>query len=95
MPDGFAFGDPLVIGSLKHRDLIESLLPDCAAILEPFGRNSAPAAAAAALSVAPDDLILLLPSDHHIKDIKAFHAAIAEAALAADPGLVLTFGIGA
>lgn len=93
LPDGFAFGDPLVIGSLKHRNLIESLLPDCAAILEPFGRNSAPAAAAAALSVAPDDLILLLPSDHHIKDIKAFHAAIGEAALAAERGLVLTFGV--
>lgn len=93
LPAGTSFGKPLVIGSLRHKGLIEGLLPDCGAILEPFGRNSAPAAAAAALTVAPDDLILLLPSDHHIKDIKAFHTAIGQAAGAAERGIVLTFGI--
>src|SRR6185437_6624855 len=69
---------------------------DARIILEPAGRNTAPAAAVAALKVQeddPDGLVLLMPSDHVIADVAAFHAAIATAAQAARSGALVTFGI--
>ncbi|MDA1098006.1 MAG: mannose-1-phosphate guanylyltransferase/mannose-6-phosphate isomerase [Proteobacteria bacterium] len=65
-------------------------------VLEPMGRNTAPAAAVAALLAAtrsPDALILILPSDHHIADTAAFQVAIDTAAQAAQGGALVTFGI--
>ena len=67
-----------------------------AIVLEPFGRNTAPAAAIAALLTAernPEGVVLLLPSDHVIQDIKAFEDAVAKAAIAAKAGYIVTFGI--
>jgi mannose-1-phosphate guanylyltransferase / mannose-6-phosphate isomerase len=65
-------------------------------VLEPEGKNTAPAAALAAfaaLDVDPDAIVLMLPSDHHVGDLPAFAAAAAAgAALAADDRIV-TFGI--
>lgn len=66
-------------------------------VLEPVGRNTAPAIALAAHTVAaahgPDAVMLVLPADHLINDVAAFQvAALAAAALAADNRLV-TFGI--
>jgi mannose-1-phosphate guanylyltransferase len=66
-------------------------------ILEPFGRNTAPAIAAAALQIAASHgehaLMLVLPADHLIADLDAFAVAVAQArALAAD-GRLVTFGI--
>src|SRR6202012_3055493 len=66
-----------------------------AVILEPFGRNTAPVAMAAALAVEaldPEALVLLMPSDHVIGRPKAFAAAVAGAALAAKDHIVV-FGI--
>lgn len=88
-----SFTTPLVVGSVKHRHLLEQTLPDARKILEPFGRNSAPAVAAACLASEPDDLILILPADHSIQDVPAFHLAIAAAAKAAEDGAIVTFGI--
>lgn len=88
-----SFTTPLVVGSVKHRHLLEQTLPDVRKILEPFGRNSAPAVAAACLASEPDDLILILPADHSIQDVRAFHLAIAAAAKAAEDGAIVTFGI--
>ncbi|MCH9751841.1 MAG: AGE family epimerase/isomerase [Alphaproteobacteria bacterium] len=88
-----SFTTPLVVGSVKHRHLLEQTLPDARKILEPFGRNSAPAVAAACLASEPDDLILILPADHSIRDVPAFHLAIAAAAKAAEGGAIVTFGI--
>jgi mannose-1-phosphate guanylyltransferase/mannose-6-phosphate isomerase len=88
-----SFTTPLVVGSVKHRHLLEQTLPDARKILEPFGRNSAPAVAAACLASEPDDLILILPADHSIQDVPAFHLAIASAAKAAEDGAIVTFGI--
>lgn len=88
-----SFTPPLVVGSIKHRHLLDQALPESRKILEPFGRNSAPAVAAACLAYQPEDLILILPADHSIQDIPAFHRAIAAAAKAAEDGAIVTFGI--
>src|SRR5437763_914784 len=65
-------------------------------LLDPSGRNTAPAAAGAALRVAASDLhghVLVMPSDHAISDPNAFHQAIGRAAEAAKSGLLVTFCI--
>ncbi len=67
-----------------------------AILLEPGGRNTAPAIAAAALVAAqdsPDTLMLVLPADHVITDVKAWTAALGQAAAAATAGHLVTFGI--
>ncbi len=62
-------------------------------VLEPMKRDSAPAIALAALLAGPDDLLLMSPSDHHIADVAAFHAAIEAGRAAAEAGDIVTFGI--
>jgi mannose-1-phosphate guanylyltransferase/mannose-6-phosphate isomerase len=66
-------------------------------ILEPFGRNTAPAIAAAALQVAkthgPDAILLVLAADHLIADQAAFQQAVAKAVELAQQGKLVTFGI--
>ena len=66
-------------------------------ILEPFGRNTAPAIAAAALQVAkthgPDAILLVLAADHLIADQPAFQKAVVEAIDLAQEGKLVTFGI--
>ncbi|MET0125931.1 MAG: sugar phosphate nucleotidyltransferase, partial [Pseudomonas caspiana] len=66
-------------------------------ILEPFGRNTAPALAAAALHVSrlygEDAQLLVLPADHLIADVAAFSKAVQAARVLADDGWLVTFGI--
>ncbi len=65
-------------------------------ILEPVGRNTAPAAAVAALRIQqefPDATLLLLPADHVIQNNEAFAEAVAHGEKAADAGALVTFGI--
>lgn len=88
-----SFTLPMVVGSQKHERLLSQKLLASRKILEPFGRNSAPAVAAACLAYQPDDLILILPADHNILDLAAFHRAIAAATVAANEGAIVTFGI--
>ena len=98
---GDGFGAPIVISGQEHRFLIAEQLraagiTGARIVLEPAGRNTAPAAAVAALKILeddPDGLMLLMPSDHVVGDLKAFHAAIAVAARAAQAGNLVTFGI--
>ncbi|MCR9269180.1 MAG: AGE family epimerase/isomerase [Hyphomonadaceae bacterium] len=87
------FSETLVVGSKRHARLLTTALPDAKKILEPFGRNSAPAVAAASLDYDPEDLILILPADHDIRDVPAFHRAIEIAAKAAANDAIVTFGI--
>lgn len=74
-------------------------LPNCRAsfVLEPFGRNTAAAIAAAALDLAtreePDTILLVLPADHLIRQDDQFAAAVANAAKLAGHGWLVTFGI--
>ncbi|KJK06601.1 MULTISPECIES: mannose-1-phosphate guanylyltransferase/mannose-6-phosphate isomerase [Pseudomonas] len=66
-------------------------------ILEPFGRNTAPAIAAAALHCArlygENALLLVLPADHLISDLDAFERAVAQARSLAEQGWLTTFGL--
>ena len=91
---------PLIICNDEHRFLVAEQLRQIGIrrtlVLEPIGRNTAPAVAAAAVALSkdePDGAMLVLPSDHAIQDTAAFHRAIRTAALAAGKGRLATFGI--
>jgi mannose-1-phosphate guanylyltransferase/mannose-6-phosphate isomerase len=92
---------PIVVANENHRFLAAEQLRVLgvqapAIVLEPVGRNTAPAIAAAALQAmvtGDDPLLLVLPSDHVIADADAFRAAIAVASTAAEQGALVTFGI--
>ncbi len=98
---GLDSGPPLVVANAGHAELVAAELADAGfdparTILEPFGRNTAPAAAVAAIELTEDGddpLMLLLPADHVIEDVSAFHAAVREAAHLAANGKLVTFGI--
>ena len=79
------------VAGTQYKDLANSF------ILEPFGRNTAPAIAAAALQVAAshgeDTLLLVLAADHLITDQPAFAQAVAQAMRLAAQGKLVTFGI--
>jgi mannose-1-phosphate guanylyltransferase / mannose-6-phosphate isomerase len=95
------FAAPLLVANEAHRFIIAEQLREIAAtpralVLEPVGRNTAPAACVAALALAesePEALMLLMPSDHMIEDEAAFAAAIGRAGPAAREGALVTFGI--
>ena len=101
--DARQFAAPLVISNDEHRFIVAEQLrlagvTPAAIILEPIGRNTAPACCVAALTLAaaePDALMLVMPSDHAITDTAAFKAAVARAAAAAETGHLVTFGIAA
>ena len=92
-----ALGAPLVIASARHGGEILRQLGEIGLapllVLEPCGRNTAPAIAAAALLCEPDELMLVMPSDHSIADAQAFREAVAAAIPAARDGWLVTFGI--
>ncbi|MCY7281120.1 MAG: mannose-1-phosphate guanylyltransferase/mannose-6-phosphate isomerase [Sphingomonas bacterium] len=98
---GRGFAPPIVVGDEEHRFFIKdqlerSNLTPAAIILEPVARNTAPAIALAASWVmgdGGDDLLLVLPSDHVIRDHEKFRAAIEAAIPAAMAGGLVTFGI--
>ncbi|MEJ2362342.1 MAG: mannose-1-phosphate guanylyltransferase/mannose-6-phosphate isomerase [Gammaproteobacteria bacterium] len=89
----------LVVCNEEHRFLVAEQLrklhvPVDSIILEPEGRNTAPALTLAALALQDKDcLMLVMPADHVIQDIPAFHAAIQQAAALAEQGYIVTFGI--
>lgn len=95
------FDRPLVVCNEIHRFLVAEQLRviDRSAmkiILEPVGRNTAPAIAAAGIYASRDGcdpVLLVLPADHQIKNIKAFHAALAAGLKAAEDSRLVTFGI--
>ena len=90
-----------VIGSAEHSFILRDQLAATHAsaehlVIEPFGRNTAAAAAAAAVLASQngeDELVLLLPSDHVIREVEAFRKAVGVAAKAAHAGAIVTFGI--
>lgn len=84
---------PIVVGSAAHEGHILRDIPNAKLILEPSGRNTAPAIAAAAMYTKPDDVLVVLPSDHVIVDEDAFRSAVGVAAGAAADGALVTFGI--
>lgn len=62
-------------------------------LCEPVGRNTAPAIGLAALCADPGELLLVLPSDHTIRDAEGFRASLRQAAPVAERGYLVTFGI--
>ncbi len=95
------FAPPIIVCNVEHRFLIaeqmrEAGVKPLAILLEPVGRNTAPAAAAAALMVTEQDpkgIIMLMPADHLVADTAAFSRAVAAAAQAASHDDLVTFGI--
>ncbi|APP01294.1 mannose-1-phosphate guanylyltransferase/mannose-6-phosphate isomerase [Xanthomonas perforans] len=92
---------PIVVANEEHRFMAAEQLQQLgvkpsAILLEPKGRNTAPAIAVAALEATrdgADPLLLVLPSDHVIQNEAAFQAAVTLAATAAEQGKLVTFGI--
>jgi mannose-1-phosphate guanylyltransferase/mannose-6-phosphate isomerase len=98
---GPAFAAPIIVGGDDHRfliaeQLVEIGLTPAAIILEPAGRNTAAAIALAAHQAVrrdPGALLLVVPSDHVIRDPDAFRVAVATGVHAAAAGWLVTFGI--
>jgi mannose-1-phosphate guanylyltransferase/mannose-6-phosphate isomerase len=92
---------PIVVSNDEHRFFVAEQMREIGMrpevqILEPVGRNTAPAIAVVALhaqSLDPDTCLLVLPSDHVIRDVPAFRAAIRAALPLAANGSLVTFGI--
>ena len=92
---------PIIVCNEEHRFIVAEQARAIGAsnprmILEPEGRNSAPAialAACAAMTQAEDAILLVLPSDHLVSDLDAFAGAVAAAVAGAEQGKLVTFGI--
>lgn len=89
------FAAPTIVTGQKHLDLVEAQLsaPDAAIIVEPVGKNTAPAIALAAMRLPSDAVMLVCPSDHYIKDTNAFVAAAEMASSLAEENWLVAFGI--
>jgi len=93
--------DPIIVCNADHRFLVAEQcqqidITSPTILLEPVGRNTAPAIAAAALQSlkqTDDAVLLVLSADHVIQDVEAFHAAINIANKQAQEGKLVTFGI--
>jgi mannose-1-phosphate guanylyltransferase / mannose-6-phosphate isomerase len=98
---GADFAPPMVVCNEAHRFLVaeqlrEAEIEGARILLEPAGRNSAPAIAAAALLQAaedPDAVLWLMAADAAIADLPALHEALGQAVEAARAGLIVTFGM--
>ncbi|WP_134679315.1 mannose-1-phosphate guanylyltransferase/mannose-6-phosphate isomerase [Paracoccus ravus] len=98
---GPRYGAPLVMTNADFRFIVAEQLDQIgiapsAILIEPSGRNTAPAILAAALTVArtdPEGLLLVAPSDHVVPDAEAFTRAVELGIPAAQMGQIVTFGI--
>ncbi len=87
----------VIVGAEKHRFLLRDCILEqgCSGslLLEPTGKNTAPAVAIAALHQNPEDLLLICPSDHYIEDAEYFAKSVLGSVEAAESGAVVTFGV--
>jgi mannose-1-phosphate guanylyltransferase len=99
--DGIEHAPPIIVCNDEHRFIVAEQarqigLETLSIILEPFGRNTAPAIAVAALQAltqAEDPLLLVLSADHEITDEAAFCESVRQAQPLAEAGKLITFGI--
>lgn len=92
---------PLLICNEEHRFLVaeqvrQQAINDARILLEPEGRNTAPAIALAALQVVEEDpeaLLLVLAADHLIRDVAKFHESVMHARHLAEQSQLVTFGV--
>jgi mannose-1-phosphate guanylyltransferase/mannose-6-phosphate isomerase len=95
------FSPPVVVCNNDHRFLVKDEAERAgvrpgAIVLEPAARNTAPAVAVAALLAEredPEGILAIMPSDHVIRDVARFAAAVHQAAAVADAGRLVLFGI--
>lgn len=97
---GLTSAAPMLMGHHSHRFLMAEQLREmdqtATLVLEPEGRNTAPAIACAALLArqsGDDPLLLVLPADHVIGDVQAFQHSVAIAVPLAEAGYLVTFGV--
>ncbi|WP_092844314.1 mannose-1-phosphate guanylyltransferase/mannose-6-phosphate isomerase [Modicisalibacter xianhensis] len=99
---GLVYGPPLIICNEEHRFLVAEQLRQAdqlgaSILLEPVGRNTAPAIALAAMMACDengeDPLLLVLSADHLIEDVARFQAAVENAIPLAEQGYLVTFGV--
>ncbi len=98
---GLPFSAPTLICNIEDRFIVAEQLRqlgvnDASVLLEPFGRNTAPAIALAALEATAqhtDPVLLVLAADHVIADLPAFHKAVDQGMLLAGNDQLVTFGI--
>ena len=99
---GLELGNPIVSCGEGHRFLVAQQVGEVSetkplVILEPMAKNTAPAIAAACMAALKQDkdcVVIVLPSDHVIRDVKAFQKAVVTAAKDAyDNNTLVTFGI--
>jgi mannose-1-phosphate guanylyltransferase / mannose-6-phosphate isomerase len=101
---GLASASPVIVCNEAHRFLVAEQVRQLgvqsgAIVLEPVGRNTAPAIALGALAAlktagpGEDPVLLVLPADHVIRDVEAFQRAVRVAHAAAERGELVTFGI--
>lgn len=95
-----ALNDPIVVSNEEYRFVIAEQMRvmgrHAMIVLEPAGRNTAPALTLAALAVNQDDadaVLLVMPADHIMLDTAAFLIAVRQGAELAEEGIVVTFGI--
>lgn len=100
LKDQVNLAKPILVINKEHKYLISSQLEELEMqakliILEPFGRNTAPATLLSSLLTEQEDntVIALLPADHYIGNIKAFHQDLIKAAICATNGNLVMFGI--
>ncbi|WP_417621977.1 mannose-1-phosphate guanylyltransferase/mannose-6-phosphate isomerase [Parasphingorhabdus sp.] len=97
--DESLYQKPIIIGSSRHTEIMTEQMEEVGAspgaiILEPCARSTAPAIALAALAAEnPTDLLLVMPSDHMIKNVRAFQKAVEESVSVAQSRWLVTFGI--
>lgn len=94
-PAGAQFAPPVVVCGDAHVAAVREQMEDqdVSLLVEPMPRNTAAAIALAVARADADTLLLIMPSDHVIADVPAFHAVIAKGALLAQQGWLVTFGI--
>lgn len=95
---GEGFAAPTIVTGSDFRFIVTEQMSELgitpsAILIEPAARNTAPAILAAALTLEPEALMLVAPSDHVIPDAPRFRAAVQAAAAAAEAGQLVTFGI--
>ena len=94
---GLDIQSSIIICNEEHRFFVAEQLREIdklgSIILEPIGRNTAPAIALAALTAKDDPLLLVLAADHLIQDEDAFREAVIRAIPLAEAGKLVTFGI--
>lgn len=98
---GLETGNPIISCGESHRFMVAQQIGEITdkkpvILLEPMAKNTAPAIAAAccaAMKQDKDAVVVILPSDHVIADVKAFQSAVMTAAKHADKGSLVTFGI--